>query len=323
MAQSIEKLEIELAKLELAIADLCQQLTTIYPPYLKLFGETIRRQLVMAVYQICTDTHPQAFLQMSLTKRSDLQTKIKHIAHGIQQQILAPLENLREIATSDSSPELTDVPDNSSNNLFSNLPSNLSSNLSTSSTNLPSNSPTKASGDSPKERLHHRQSGKIKALVYWQKQTDTEINQLLQQASQEVNQVLHQAGLLTQKLPIGLLEAAAKMEAMNASAIVGKPSILNLMMEVESLREGKDDDENDDDDLEVEEFAQKEPIGLTAVYLRWTELEFHSPELSVAAQTIRSTVSKLHNLDREYHRLLKYHQVARAQATWRSSWVDD
>jgi|GEM_PF-4336578 len=310
MAQSIEKLEIELAKLELAIADLCQQLTTIYPPYLKLFGETIRRQLIMAVYQICTDTHPQTFLQMSLTQRSDLQIKIRHIAQGIQQQILAPLENLREITTSGSSPELTDTLDN--------LPSNSSSNLSTNlPSNSPSNLPTKASGDSPKERLHKRQSGKIKALVHWQKQTDTEINQLLQQASQEVNQVLHQAGLLTQKLPIGLLEAAAKMESLNATAIVGKPSILNLMMEVESLREGEDDD------LEVEESTQKEPIGLTAVYLRWTELEFHSPELSVAAQTIRSTVGKLHNLDREYHRLLKYHQVARAQATWRSSWVDN
>ncbi len=306
MPQSIEKLEIELAKLELAIADLCQQLTTIYPPYLKLFGETIRRQLIMAVYQICTDTHPHAFLQMSLTQRSDLQTKIKHIAQGIQQQTLAPLENLREITTPDSSPELPDTPNNLPSSSLSNSPNNTLSNLL-----------TKASGDSPKERLHQRQSGKIKALVHWQKQTDTEINQLLQQASQEVNQVLHQAGLLTQKLPLGLLEAAAKMESLNATAIVGKPSILNLMMEVESLKEGKDDDS------EEEESAPKEPIGLTAVYLRWTELEFHSPELSLAAQNVRSTVSKLHNLDREYHRLLKYHQVAQAQAAWRSSWVDD
>ncbi|NJL90653.1 MAG: hypothetical protein HC916_13355 [Coleofasciculaceae cyanobacterium SM2_1_6] len=306
MAQSIEQLERELTKLELAIADLCQQLTTLYPPYLKLFGETIRRQLIMAVYQICTDTHPQAFLQMSLTQRSDLQTKIKHIAHGIHQQILTPLENLQEIATSGFFLEPTNTPDN----LLSNSPSNALS-------NSLSNLPTQVSDDSPKESLHQRQSGKIKALVYWQKQTDTEISQLLQQASQEVNQVLHQAGLLTQKLPLGLLEAAAKMESLNATAIVGKPSILNLMMEVESLKEGKDEE------LEAEESAQKEPIGLTAVYLRWTELEFHSPELSLAAQSVRSTISKLHNLDREYHRLLKCHQVAQAQAAWRSSWVDD
>lgn len=310
MVQSIEQLERELAKLELAIADLCQQLTTIYPPYLKLFGETIRRQLIMAVYQICTETHPQAFLQMSLTQRSDLQTKIKHIAHGIQQQILAPLENLREIANSHPSPELTKTPDN--------LPSSsLSNSLNNSPSENLSNPPIRAWDDSPKEGLRQRQSRKIKALGHWQKQTDIEIHQLLQQASQEVNQVLHQAGLLTQKLPIGLLEAAAKMESMNATAVVGKPSILNLMMEVESLKEGKDDE------LEGEESAQKEPIGLTAVYLRWTELEFHSPELSLAAQSVRSTVSKLHNLDREYHRLLKCHQVTQAQAAWRSSWVDD
>ncbi len=302
MPQRIEKIEQELVKLEGAIAQISQQLLAVYSPYLKLLGKTIQRQLIMAVYQVCTDVYPENFLQLSLNQRINLQTKIKHVSQGIMGQLLTPLADLENIISS-------------------------------------SNSVDKISDADPEkiEKLEKTEKlPKIRQLVNWQRQTDIEVGQLLQQGSKEVNNFLHQVGLLAQQLPIALLEAAAKVESLNTAAVISRPNTLNLLVETEDITESEVEEilqnitqsisqnitQSISHNISLKE-STKEPLRLTAIYLRLGDLEFNEPELGNISNNVRALVTKLYALDREYHKQSKHYQIAQAQAAWRSSWTED
>lgn len=288
MPQRIDKIEQELVKLEVAIALISQQLLAVYSTYLKLLGKTIQRQLIMAVYQVCTDVYPEDFLKLSLNQRINLQSKIKQIAHGIMMQLLTPLADLEAIISPAQTADLTP------------------------------------------EKLE--KVVQVRQLVNWQRQTDVEIVQLLQQGSKEVNNLLHQIGLLAQQLPIALIEAAAKVESLNPGAVISRPNTLNLSVEAEDISESEVEEilqnisqsisQNIPRNISLKESA-KEPLRLTAIYLRLGDLEFNEPELGNISNNVRALVTKLHAFDREYHRQLKLYQIAQAQAAWRSTWTED
>jgi len=305
MSQRIGKIEQELVKLEVAITLISQQLLAVYSPYLKFLGRTIQQQLIMAVYQICTDVYPESFLQLSLNQRISLQTKIKQIAQGIMGQLLTPLVDLENIIS--SSIPVDEISDVDSEKI------------------------EKVEKAEKTEKLPQ-----VRQLVNWQRQTDTEIGQLLQQGSKEVNNFLHQAGLLAQQLPIALLEAAAKVESLNNTAVVTRPNTLNLLVETEEVTESEVEEilqnisqsisqnssHNIPHHISLKEFT-KEPLRLTAIYLRLGDLEFNEPELGNISNNVRALVTKLNALDREYHKQSKLYQIAQAQAAWRSTWAED
>lgn len=318
MSQRIDKIEQELVKLESAIALMSQQILTAYSSYLKLLGKTVQRQLVMAVYQICTDSYAEAFLQLSLNQRINLQTKVRQIAQGIMMQLLTPLADLEKIISPpqllDRAPQLvTPIVTQITPQIapqITNIDANTNMNLVTINDVQTSDQTNNQATNSLKTK-EVKKVAKIRELVNWQQQTEAEISQLLQQGSKEVNNLLHQAGLLAQKLPIALLETATKVESLNRAAVAGKPNTINLLMEMENS-------ETNDEDT-----PPQEPLHLTAIYLQMGDLEFNDPELAKVSNSMRSVIVKLHALDREYHKQLKAYQVAQAQAAWRSSWVDD
>ena len=305
MTQRIEKIEQELVKLEGAIAQISQQLLAVYSPYLKLLGKTIHRQLIMAVYQVCTDVYPESFLKLSLNQRVNLQTKIKHIAQGIMGQLLTPLADLKNIiASSISVDKVSDADPEKIENV---------------------------------EKVETTEKlPQVRQLVNWQRQTEIEVGQLLQQGSKEVNNFLHQTGLLAQQLPIALLEAAANVESLNTAAVISRPNTLNLLVETEDTTESEVEEilqnisqnisqsisQSISHNISFKESA-KEPLRLTAIYLRLGDLEFNEPELGNTSNNVRALVTKLYALDREYHKQSKHYQIAQAQAAWRSTWTED
>ena len=301
MTQRIEKIEQELVKLEGAIAQISQQLLAVYSPYLKLLGKTIHRQLIMAVYQVCTDVYPESFLKLSLNQRVNLQTKIKHIAQGIMGQLLTPLADLKNIIASSISVDKVSDAD----------PEKIE----------------KVEKVETTEKLPQ-----VRQLVNWQRQTEIEVGQLLQQGSKEVNNFLHQTGLLAQQLPIALLEAAANVESLNTAAVISRPNTLNLLVETEDTTESEVEEilqnisqgisQSISHNISFKESA-KEPLRLTAIYLRLGDLEFNEPELGNTSNNVRALVTKLYALDREYHKQSKIYQIAQAQSAWRSTWSED
>lgn len=348
MSQRIDKIEQELAKLENAIYLISQQLLATYSPYLKILGKAVQRQLIIAIYQVCTDIYPESFLQLSLKQRINLQTKVKQIAQGIMTQLLAPLADLENIV----SPSLSAHP----------IPTEITEITDVAPENI--KEIEKVAKQEKSEDI-----AKIRQLVNWQRQTETEIVQILQQGSKEVNNLLHQVRLLAQQLPMFLLEAASKVESLNTAAVMSRPNTINLLVEmggnpevtndlesspengIESVPENNSESnpengiesapENNPENSQSlsqrilqdisrhisfkessKEFP-KEILRLTAIYLRLGDLEFNDPELGNISNNLRALVTKLHSLDREYHKQTKLYQIAQAQAAWRSTWSED
>ncbi|OLP19449.1 hypothetical protein BST81_05330 [Leptolyngbya sp. 'hensonii'] len=87
MVRAIEHIEQEITILEGAIVTLGEDLRLTYDDYLKILGQTVRRQLVMAAYYLCTQEFPERFLEMPLSQRQDLQDALKQLAKQIQAQL--------------------------------------------------------------------------------------------------------------------------------------------------------------------------------------------------------------------------------------------
>jgi hypothetical protein len=66
------------------------------------------------------------------------------------------------------------------------------------------------------------------------------IAQTLQTISLETNRLLQQTGIIPDKLPAAVLEAAAKVEASAESATGSSPNLLNLLMETDSDGDSED-----------------------------------------------------------------------------------
>jgi hypothetical protein len=166
---------------------------------------------------------------------------------------------------------------------------------------------TDVSPDTPQTpKIANTPPTKPEELAQWQEQLEQAIAQTLQTISLEANRLLQQSGIIPEKLPAAVLEAAAKVEA-SGEASPSSPNLLNLLMETES------EDNSDDSTL----------TRIVAINLRLSEIEFTDPALSAARNQIRNLSAKGSKLRREYHKKQRERAVAQAEAAWRSSWFDD
>jgi hypothetical protein len=145
---------------------------------------------------------------------------------------------------------------------------------------------------------------KPEQLREWQEQLEQAIAQTLQTLSLDTNRILQKNGIIPDKLPPAVLEAAVQVEASEAGA--GSPNLLNLLMEAES--EG----EKEDSTL----------TRIIAINLRLSEIEFADPTLSAGRNQIRKLSARVSSLQREYYKKQRERAVAQAEAAWRSSWFD-
>lgn len=303
MARAVERIEQDLATLEEAIALLRAELYSTYSQYLKLLGQTVKQQLIWASYQICTQGYPETFLGLSFNQRQKLQTSVRQLGGQAQEQLLSHLErpkNLTEIAATDKHEQtpqqlpvdLEPLQELTQENLIEAVERQMASD---------------ASPDTPQTpEIANTPPTKPEELAQWQEQLEQAIAQTLQTISLEANRLLQQSGIIPEKLPAAVLEAAAKVEA-SGEASPSSPNLLNLLMETES------EDNSDDSTL----------TRIVAINLRLSEIEFTDPALSAARNQIRNLSAKGSKLRREYHKKQRERAVAQAEAAWRSSWFDD
>src|SRR5687768_15418848 len=97
MARAIERIEQDLAALEEATALLRAELYKTYSQYLQLLGQAVRRQLILASYQVCTHGYPEAFLSLSFNQRQTLQQSIQQMGKKAQEQLLSHLEASKKV----------------------------------------------------------------------------------------------------------------------------------------------------------------------------------------------------------------------------------
>jgi hypothetical protein len=296
---TVERIEQDLAALLEAIALFKVDFCSTYEHYLKLLGQAVRQQLILASYQICTQGYPESFLNLSFSQRQNLQQAVRALAKQAQAELLAHLE------TSPSLPDqeniMVDDTSIEDNPILSSTQEQLST-FETIQTDedeiLDVSKSTKNASPSPSQP---------EQLLEWQEQLELAITQTLKSLSLDTNRLLQKNSIIPDKLPPAILEAAVQVEGAT-EAIAGSPNLLNLLMEAEN-----DDEEKEDATL----------MRIVAINLRLSELEFADPTLNAGRNQLRKLSARVSSFQREYNKKQREKAVAQAETAWRSSWFDD
>jgi hypothetical protein len=282
MAGAVERIERDIAALEEAIAAIAKELHSLYSGYINALGQTMQHQLILASYHLCTQGYPNEFLALSFSQRQQLQQSLRQIAGTAKENLLAALHLPSGASDSQPTPEqllsvFPDAPNTSNMGQF-------------------------ASSDAPEVSL-----SKPQELAAWQENTENAIAKTLKKASRDSNRLLQQAGILPQKLPEPILEAAAKVEATADSVVAGPPNLLNLVIETE------DDDEPQSSSV----------THIFTIHLRLAEIELGDPTVMAYRHQIRNLCARLIGIEREYQKKQKERAIAEAELAWRASWFDE
>ncbi len=79
MARGIERIEQDIANLEEVIRGIGQELQEVYSNYLESLGKSVSKQLILAIYHLCTQGYPDNFLKLSLNQKQKLQQNIRKL----------------------------------------------------------------------------------------------------------------------------------------------------------------------------------------------------------------------------------------------------
>jgi hypothetical protein len=203
MARSIQQIKQELVVLEEAVAHLALELRKLYRQYLELLSQSVRQQLILASYQICTQVYPENFLKLSFSEKQTLQASLRKLATQLQADLIAELER------ANSSKRLPEgiSPEQSAENIAS-------------ETDL-LEQPTEDSFKNPED------------LVKWSKKVEQGIAEQTDRLSRKVNHVLQQAKVLPSDFPAKILEMAIQAQETGTSTS-SAPNLLNLLLETNS-----------------------------------------------------------------------------------------
>jgi hypothetical protein len=285
---TVERIEQDLAALEEAIALLKVDFQSTYEQYLKLLGQAVRQQLILASYQICTQGYPESFLGLSFSQKQNLQQAVRTLGKQVQDKLLSYLEPSSPLPEADA--ETLDEVEVEKDSLAEPFAVMVSEELLT------------RTDDDVKQPLSQPEQ-----LLEWQEQVEKGITQTLQTLSLDTNRLLQKNGIIPGKLPPAVLEAAVQVDGSTESA-AGSPNLLNLLMEAENEQGDKED---------------STLMRIVAINLRLLEIEFADPTLSAGRNQIRKLSARVSSFQREYHKKQRERAVAQAEAAWRSSWFEE
>ncbi len=291
MAKSLQKIRQEIEKLEQQSKDFFTELNKIYKNYLETLHLSIKKQLVIAVYQLCTQIYPEAFLKLSYSKREKLQGRIRELCQPLESQLLA------YITFPQPSPTAT-------------ITEQILTQLA-----IIENTGLKLQNQEEDDSIAEIKNPED--LVLWCKRVEEGVRMILHNLSQEVNSELQKNKILASQFPPQLWEMALQTEEGGMSP-GNSPNILNLLIETNKKQATKEEDDDDDDDENKESQITK----ISAVHLRLSDIEFSDPQLSIQRQHIRQQLEIAKKMHNAYQKIQRENAQAQAEAAWRSSWHD-
>ncbi|MEY2831001.1 MAG: hypothetical protein RLZZ574_259, partial [Cyanobacteriota bacterium] len=87
MTKSIQQVKQNLENLTSQVAEIATELEELHGSYLELLGHSLKQQLILACYQICTQLYPQSFIDLSLSAKQDLQQKLRQLSLDLKPQL--------------------------------------------------------------------------------------------------------------------------------------------------------------------------------------------------------------------------------------------
>jgi hypothetical protein len=102
MAGAVERIEQDIAALDEVVKAIAQEFHDTYHQYLTNLGQSVRQQLILASYHICTKGYPERFLKLSFSQRQNLQQSLQKLVQQAQVQLIELIEAAYlEVASSD------------------------------------------------------------------------------------------------------------------------------------------------------------------------------------------------------------------------------
>ncbi len=305
MTASVERIQQEIALLDQALATLAEAFQTAYAGYLSALGQAVRKQHVLAAYQVCTQGYPQQFLDLSVSQRQGLQQALRELAKQAQANLL---EQLRPFPPEELLKKL-EQPPRSQSAFFMGLAQE--SPVKLEAISIDAND--FASSQSTAEPSILKETPPTPArLVEWQIRVEYGIGKELAALSHQTNRLLQQSNILPGQLPDALLQHASKTEL--ADGVPRSPNLLNVLVEAVS----EADATPEDDDAKAPEILQ-----VLAIHLRLVEIEFADTSTMVARRKIRELTARLKKLGQDYRKKQREYAIASAQDAWRASWFEE
>lgn len=286
MARAIERIEGDITAIKQAIRAIATELHSNYVNYLTILGEALQKQLILAVYHVCTQGYPDKFLKLSLNQRQQLQQGIRKLGQKGAQQLLVYLQggDTEEAEETEEFEETEEIEETEE---------------------------TEDSKNDPQSKIEKQKyldpSNPIE-VAQWHQDLEEGIQNTLRKVSQDANSLIQKVGILPKKLPEPILAAAAAaVSEASGEVIPGPPNLLNLVIEISS------DDESEDSSL----------TQLITLNLRLGDIEFADNTLLSARKQIRNILLQLNKLGKEYQKKHRELKIAEAEAAWRASWFED
>lgn len=360
MSRSLPKIREQLTQIEHQTETLGHHFAQTYDQYAQRLGQILQQQGIYAVYQICTQIYPEAFLKLEYSPRQKLQQQLRQAIANFYPQLLNNLEkdgivldpslNPRE-----AEPELTEE-DEEALVLLEDEDSGIEEDA-----NVPDLEEIKdfLSQALQKEGLSlemllpqgvQTETGKIPSVItipdnleHWHLRVEKILNSSLVALSMEINRSLTVAKIIPPNLPPRILEMALQSEDDRLAPNREKmPHIVNLLIEKAQKPEVKKDGkktanvekngeqnngEPDFPEEAIEESLPRQGKGeisrLTALNFRLTDLEFSDVNLGLIRKQIHTYLKDLQKLQKQHRQLQRQKLSAEAELAWRSSWIKE
>ena len=335
MTKSIKQVKQNLENLKSQVAETATELEELHSNYLELLSQSLKHQLILACYQICTQLYPQSFIELSLSAKQNLQQNLRKLGIELQPKLTELVEqkeleprpvelNLmaelikklpkakrksgeRENAIAESDLELVKAEIANIENLENFEDIELIA--------------IDASSDEEEQESENFLSEVTKEqvdfenpehLILWHQQIERGIKKTLDETSRKVNQLLQEVKIIPDRLPNKVIDIAMQADGdkgMRSNSKQPKvPHVMHLALETEKGKKSK---------------SNQKSLQISLLRLRLAEVEFSDHILNAKRSQIRTLISKVKKLEHQYKTILQELAVIEAQAAWRSSWYED
>jgi hypothetical protein len=356
MSKSIQQIQQELTATEAAVTDLRGELEAAYQEYLDLLSKTVKKQLLLSSYYLCTQIYPESFLNLSFDRREKVQQVLRQIGLVINVLFYQYILEIFRLSRSTNTPQTSESKPPISQNL-PNLQSSPSDDLQepTSSENdTPKvDSVEKISNLHPEDRVNlqkdpdivkvNAKNNNINSLVSIATLIDDNspetLNNLQQtfqekldlinnpedllrchkQIEQGINKSLENLNLEVNKRlqQAGIIPQKVPPQLLEIPIHSGDAGIpVNGLPHLLELTIEMGNSNSQDSE-------NKTIAKIILLRLKVSELEFIDFNLGKERDRIRTLISEIDRLRHFYLKLKKEYLIVRAEAAWRSSWYEN
>jgi DNA polymerase III delta prime subunit len=331
MTKSIQQIKQDLNDLESTVAEVGNELENLYQNYLRSLGLSVKQQLILASYQICTQFYAKQFLDLSLSNKQDLQQALRKISIEVEsvlpiiteQKELEPeprelnlmaelIKNLPKSPKKSENSE-AEMEDNEAEIDLQSLKAELENVELVEIETLFEDELNSGDTDSEASAKQIANFSNPEHLILWHKQIERTVKNALEHASRKTNRCLQDSDIIPDRIPSKIIDVAIKTDSAKGGRSGHKsknsPNILHLVIE------------GDADKNKLK--STKNITQVSLLRLRTAELEFSDPLLNIQRNKIRNLMSKIGQLNNQYKTTKKEAEVAEAEAAWRSSWYED